>query len=159
MPEERLRHGYSVLGDRVFALLLLAFAAAVFAYTFTFPQPAQPLDPGVTAFPRMVAVMIGVFALVILVRPEEGEALPRRSAAIRVVGTVLLLGVYAVIMDTVGFVVTTTLFLLAELLLIGVRRPTLLIFIPLGVSMGLFYLFRVFLEVPLPVSGLGWLPV
>lgn len=159
MPEERLRRGYSVLGDRVVALLLLAFVAAVFAYTFTFPQPAQPLDPGVTAFPRMVAVMIGIFALFILLRPEEGEMLPKGNAAVRVIGTALLLGIYAVIMDTVGFVLTTALFLLAELLLIGVRRPTLLVSMPLGVSIVLFYLFRMFLGVPLPVSRLGWLPV
>lgn len=147
------------LGDRVSAILLLAFAVTLFAYTFVFPPPAQPLDPGVAAFPRMVSVMIGVLALMILVRPEEGEALPRGSAALRVVVTILLLCVYAVALDSLGFVVTTFMFLLAELLLIGVRRPALLILVPLGVSMGLFYLFRTFLEVPLPVSGLGGLPI
>lgn len=147
------------LGDRVSAGLLLAFAIGVFAYTFTFPAPVQDLDPGVTAFPRMVSVLIGVLALVLLLRPREGEPLPRGWAAIRVVVTVLLLCVYAVVLDSLGFVITTVLFLLAELLLIGVRRPILLALVPLGVGVGLFYLFRVFLEVPLPVSGLGGLPI
>lgn len=148
------------LGDRVAAMLLLAFAVGIFAYTsFTFPPPAQPLDPGVTAFPQMVSVLIGVLAVAILVRPQEGEALPRGRAALRVIGTVLLLVVYAVVLDSVGFVITTAIFLLAELLLIGIRRPAPLILVPLGVSMGLFYLFRGFLEVPLPVSGLGGLPI
>ena len=149
----------SKLGDRVAAGLLLAFAVGVFAYTFTFPAPVQALDPGVTAFPRMVLVLIGVLSLVLLVRPREGEALPRGRVAIRVIVTVLLLGVYAVILDSVGFVITTVLFLLAELLLIGVRRPVLLVLVPLGVGVGLFYLFRVFLDVPLPTSGLGGLPI
>lgn len=147
------------LGDRVAAGLLLVFAVGIFAYTFTFPAPVQPQDPGVTAFPRMVAVLIGVLSVVLLVSPREGEALPRGRAAIRVVITALLLCVYAVILDSVGFVITTVLFLLAELLLIEVRRPVLLVLVPLGVGVGLFYLFRVFLEVPLPTSGLGGLPI
>ena len=138
---------------------MLAFAVGVFAYTFTFPVPVQDLDPGVTAFPRMVTVLIGVLALVLLVRPREGEPLPRGRAAIRVIVTILFLCLYAVVMDSIGFVITTVVFLLAELLLIGVRRPVLLVLVPLGVAVGLFYLFRVFLEVPLPVSGIGGLPI
>lgn len=146
-------------GDRVAAGLLIALAVGVFAYTYTFPTGVQPEDPGVTAFPRMVAVLIGVLALVLLARPGEGESLPRGWPALRVVATLLLLCVYAVVLDSLGFVITTVLFLLAELLLIGVRRPVLLVLVPLGVGVGLFYLFRVFLEVPLPVSGLGGLPI
>lgn len=149
----------SRLGDRVAALLLLALAVFVFAYTFTFPPPTQELDPGVAALPRIIAVLIGVLALVPLVRPEGGEELPRGGAALRVVGTVALLSVYALVLDSVGFVFTTIAFLLAELLLIGVRRPLTLIFVSVGVSLGLFYLFRVLLEVSLPVSGLGGLPI
>lgn len=139
--------------------LLLAFAVGIFAYTFTFPPAAQPLDPGVSAFPRMVLALIGVLSLVLLVRPREGEALPRGWSALQVIGTILLLCVYAVVLDSVGFVITTVSFLLAELLLIGVRRPVFLVLVPLGVGVGLFYLFRVFLEVPLPTSGLGGLPI
>ncbi len=147
------------LGDRIAAGLLLAFSVGVFAYTFTFPAPVQSLDPGVTAFPRMVLVLIGILSLVLLVRPREGEPLPRGRAALRIVATLLLLGVYAVVLDSLGFVITTVSFLLAELLLVGVRRPVLLVLVPLGVGVGLFYLFRVFLEVPLPTSGLGGLPI
>lgn len=149
----------SSLGDRVAGGLLLALAVSVFAYTFTFPAPLQPLDPGVTAFPRMVAVLIGVLSLVLLVRPQEGEALPRGRSTLQVVGTVLLLSVYAVALDRLGFVITTILFLLAELLLIDVRRPVYLILVPLGLGVGLYYIFRVLLEVPLPASGLGGLPI
>lgn len=149
----------SRLGDRVAALLLLALAVFVFAYTFTFPPPAQELDPGLAALPRMIAVLIGVLALVPLARPEEGEALPRGGTALRVVGTVVLLGAYALVIDSLGFVITTVAFLLAELLLIGVRRPLTLILVSVGLSLGLFYLFRILLDVSLPVSGLGGLPI
>lgn len=147
------------LGDRIAAGLLLALAIAVFAYTFTFPPPIQDLDPGMSAFPRIAAVIIGVFALVTLLRPEGGEALPRGGAALRVIVTAVLLFGYALVLDLLGFVLTTVLFLVAVLVLVGVRRPVLLAVVPLGVSLGLFFVFRFFLEVPLPVSGLGGLPI
>lgn len=146
-------------GDRVAAGLLLTLAVGVFAYTFTFPPPTQELDPGVSAFPRMIAVLIAVLSIVLLVRPQSGEALPRGTAAVRVALTVVLLWGYAMVLDYLGFVITSVVFLLAELLLIGVRRPTWLVLAPLGISLLLFYLFRVFLDVPLPVSGLGGLPI
>ena len=147
------------LGDRIAAGLLLALAIAVFAYTSTFPPPIQDLDPGMSVFPRIAAVIIGVFALVPLLRPEGGEALPRGGSALRVIATVVLLFGYALVLDLMGFVLTTVLFLVALLLLVGVRRPVLLVVVPLGVSLGLFFVFRFFLEVPLPVSGLGGLPI
>jgi putative tricarboxylic transport membrane protein len=147
------------LGDRIVAALLLALAVGIFAYTFTFPPTVQPIDPGVTVVPRMVSVLIGVLAVVLFVRPREGERLPRGRAALQVAVTVLLLGLYATVLELLGFVITTVVFLLAELLLLGLRRPVYLITVPLCVGVGLFYLFRVFLDVPLPTSGLGGLPI
>ena len=108
----------------------------------------------------MVAALIGILSVVLLVRPREGEAFTEGM-----VGDpgcrkpCCLLCVYAYTLDSLGFVITTVFFLLAELLLIGVRRPVYLVLVPLGLGVGLFYLFRVFLEVPLPVSGLGGLPI
>lgn len=149
----------ATVGDRVAGALALVLAVGIFAYTFTLPSPAQPTDPGVTALPRMISVLIGVLALVVLARPEEGEPMPRGGSALRVGGSAALLAVYGIVMDGLGFVITTVAFLLAILLLIGVRRPAVLVLVPLVVSVGLFYLFRMLLEVSLPVSGLGGLPI
>jgi putative tricarboxylic transport membrane protein len=146
-------------GDRIAAVILLALAVFVFAYSFTLPAPVQELDPGVAAFPRGLAVLIGLLALVPLLRPQPGEPLPRGIPAWRVIGTVVLLAGYAMILDIAGFVITTVMFVLVELLLLGVRRPVTLIVMPLGVGLGLFYLFRILLGVALPTSGLGGLPI
>ncbi|WP_026820482.1 tripartite tricarboxylate transporter TctB family protein [Arthrobacter castelli] len=146
-------------GDRVAAVILLALAVFVFAYSFTMPDPVQELDPGVAAFPRGLAVLIGVLALVPLFRPQPGEALPRGLYAGRVIGTVALLAGYAMVLDIIGFVITTVAFTLAELFLLGIRRPVTLIVMPLGVGLGLFYVFRTLLGVALPTSGLGGLPI
>lgn len=146
-------------GDRIAAIILLALAVFVFAESFTMPDPVQKLDPGVAAFPRGLAVLIGVLALVPLFRPQPGEPLPQGRYAWRVIGTVLLLAGYAMVLDLIGFVITTILFILAELLLLGIRRPVTLIAMPFGVGLGLFYIFRTLLGVALPTSGLGGLPI
>lgn len=146
-------------GDRIAAVILLALAVFVFAYSFTMPDPVQELDPGVAAFPRGLAVIIGILALVPLFRPQPGEPLPKGLYAWRVIGTVVLLVGYSMVLDIIGFVITTVLFTVAELLLLGVRRPVTLVVMPLGVALGLFYIFRTLLGVALPTSGLGGLPV
>lgn len=147
------------LGDRIAALVLLALAMFVIIDGSSFPAPVQPLDPGIAAFPQMTAGLLGALALVLLLRPEDGEPLPRGVPAVRLLGTVTLLLIYALTLDVVGFVISTTFFLLATLLLIGVRRTVVVALISVGVSLGLFYLFRVVLGVSLPTSGLGGLPI
>lgn len=147
------------LNDRIAGLLLLALAVFVFVYSGTLPAPIQDLDPGVGFFPRMLAVVIGVLALVPLLKPQDWDPLPRGVVAWHVIGTALLLFGYALVMDTLGFVITTVVFVLAELLLLGARHPLILIGMPLVVSLGLFYLFRSVLDVPLPTAGWGGLPI
>jgi putative tricarboxylic transport membrane protein len=147
------------LGDRVAGLLLLALAVFVYVYSGTLPAPVQDLDPGVGFFPRMLAVLIGVLALVPLLKPEEWDPLPRGIVAWHVIGTAVLLFGYALVVETLGFVITTVVFVLVELLLLGARRPVTLIAMPLVVGLGLFYLFRSVLDVPLPVAGWGGLPI
>ncbi|WP_298587829.1 tripartite tricarboxylate transporter TctB family protein [uncultured Kocuria sp.] len=147
------------LGDRIAGLLLLGLAVFVYVYSGRLPAPIQDLDPGVGYFPRMLAVLIGVLALVPLLRPQEWERMPRGVIAWHVLGTAALLFFYALAIDTLGFVITTVVFVLAELLLLGARKPLTLVLMPLGVSLGLFYLFRSVLDVPLPTAGWGGLPI
>lgn len=144
--------------DRLVASILIVFAVVVFAYTYTFPAPSQALDPGVAAMPRLMLGTIFVLALVPLIRPQECEKLPRGSGVVRILGTIVLLLAYAFAIDELGFVISTAVFLVAELLLIGVRHWLPLVAMPLVTSFGLYYLFRAALDVPLPRGGFGGIP-
>lgn len=137
-------------GDIAATLLLLIFAVTMFVLTLDFPTPGQPNDPGTAAFPRMIAVALGVLALAQLLRPGEAGALPRGGAALRVCGILALLFVYAALFEALGFVIATMLFLLGALLLAGIKQVPYLILVPVGVSVVLFYLFYELLEVSLP---------
>lgn len=146
------------IGDRVVAVCLIGFTVFIFVYTGSFPAASQPLDPGIGAFPRIVAGLIGLLALILLAKPQEWEQFPRGSGAVRVVGTVVLVYLYYLALQPLGFVITTSLFLVLHLLLIGVRKPIPIIVVTAVGGYGLFSLFRNLLDVPLPTSGIGGLP-
>jgi putative tricarboxylic transport membrane protein len=131
--------------------LLLAFAAAGFVLTLGFPAPAQPIDPGPAAFPRLIVGGLAIFALLQLLEPSKGEEpLPRGRQALKVVGVLVLLLVYAVVLKPLGFIVSTIIFLVGALILAGVRRPLPLVLMPVGLAVVLFYVFYELLRVSLP---------
>jgi putative tricarboxylic transport membrane protein len=137
-------------GNLVAAGLLLAVAAAVVFLTLDFPPPGDPNDPGAGTFPRMIAGLLAGCGLLLLFQRSETEPLPRGSGLLRVAGVVVLLGGYAALLEPLGFVLASVLFLAAALLLAGVRRPLLLAVLPPGISLALFYVFYVLLRVSLP---------
>lgn len=142
------------------AALALLLAVGAFAVTFGFPPPAEANDPGAAAFPRLVAVGLAVLSVAQLVRPGSGEPLPGGGNALRVVGVLVLLLVYSVLLEPLGFILATVLFLFGTLLLAEVRKPLPLALIPVGVSAALFYLFYELLRVSLPTGLIeGVLPI
>ncbi len=140
----------SRLGDRIVAGILLALAVGMFAYTLTFPGTLQPTDPGTAAFPRILAVALGVLALALLLRPDEVSLLPERAGAFPMVGIIVLTAVYAAVLPILGFLISTIAYLAGALLLMKVRKPVYLVVVPIIVSITLFALFGLLLEVPLP---------
>jgi putative tricarboxylic transport membrane protein len=137
-------------GNRVFAVLLLILAVGMFAATLGFPPPGQADDPGTATFPRMLAGALLALAVLQFLRPGEMEDLPRGGAAIRVSAIVALLLVYAVVLEPLGFMLATMLFLAVALVLAGARSLLSLTLIPVGVSFALFYVFNQLLSVSLP---------
>lgn len=137
-------------GDIVAGVVLLALVVTVFVITLDFPPPGQPNDPGTAAFPRLVAGALGVLAVMLLVRPEQGEPLPRARDALRVAGVVGLLLFYVAILEPLGFILATIIFLVGALLLAGARSLLVLVLMPAGVSVALFYVFYELLRVSLP---------
>jgi len=62
---------------------------------------------------------------------------------------------YLLLMPTIGFIVSTILFLLVLLYILETRNVFVLLGIPVGMSLVIFYIFTVYLRVRLP-SGTIW---
>jgi cell division protein FtsW (lipid II flippase) len=137
----------------------MALLAVVF-YTFgTFTQSINPDDPGPGFYPRTLSVLLFIVALAQIVLSwrkkvephEKGKEVAERGGfSWRVfIGTMLLSVLYGFVFDKASYLVTTTCFLLAMMILGGVRKWYVLLCVAIGYSMATYYLFGQVLMVPL----------
>lgn len=141
-----------LLADRLIGGIVLALATGLALATFGFPPSAQDSDPGTGALPRLVAGALGVLGILLLLRPEPASVAPAPGTRRRMTAIVVLTVVYVLVVETVGFPVTTFLFLVGAIRIMGVRRVPPLLLVPLLVTGVLYYLFAQLLAVYLPAG-------
>jgi len=116
------------LHDSLLGALLLALAAALFAYTFTFPDmPGQRYGPAL--FPRLIALGIMACGLVIAVRGwrsgrpwlEWSEPLQRLSGWLALLAMPAAIGFYLIAAERLGFLPTAAILVAALCAWLGVR--------------------------------------
>lgn len=143
-------HHLSRKGNVTAAGLLLIIGILVFTQTAGMDESSASSDPGAAGYPRLIAgALIGLAVLLSTQRGTDAP-LPSRADGLRVIGAAVLLIVYALALEVIGYIAATALFLAAALLLMGIRRWLLLTLIPLGLSVALFYLFYTIFGVSLP---------
>ena len=139
--------------DTLIGAVLLVLSVAVFWHTFTFPAiPGQPY--GAALFPRTVSIGLAIVSvLLILQGMRSGEPLLRvrggangRLLAFTV--TVASLFFYLLLSDVLGFIICSTLMLIALMWSYGVR-PKLLLPLSLGGTLVIHTAFFKLLHVPL----------
>lgn len=139
----------------------MAVVAAAFYGLATFTQTINPVDPGPAFYPRIVSLLLLVAAVAQAVQTwRSGRAsagAPRRTPGAwagpawrYVLGTLLLSVVYVFLFDKVPYAVGAAGFLLAVMLLAGVRRWRVLFGAALGYAVVTYYVFGYVLTVPLP---------
>lgn len=152
MPPVSMRNA-----DIVAAVLLLPVCVYVFYESGTWPIPPDMGNPA--WIPRGVAVCLLVAAGLLLVRALQGRslALPARLAGVdraRVLWVAVLTGVHVLLLERLGFIVTTAPYLFGFGLALGERRWGRLAMFAVVVPVAIYLLFDATLNVPLPR---GWL--
>ena len=148
------------INDAIWGALFILGAAAIVIHVQAFPRiPGQNVGPGL--FPGSIAVGIGVCGLILVFRGLRARApnggawfmLPEwlRSSK-HVLGFAVLVAVnvfYLVAVDSLGFLITAFVYLLA---MMGVLRVRLLHAVPIAIAATLVihYAFYKLLKVPLP---------
>lgn len=118
-------------------------------------------DLGANFFPHVLVIAIGLFSIVLFVRtlvlsPATSTApAMTKQAMLRVGLSILLCIVYAWLYEWSGFYVSTALFSFAFLLLVGEKRPRVILTFIVGMEMFLYVGFYKILEVSLP-EGTLW---
>lgn len=141
-----------LIGAGIFLLL----GIITFAQTSGLDETGASHDPGAAGYPRLLAGTLIVLAMILSFQKDggEGETTVRGGNALRVVGTIGLLIVYAALMEPLGYILSTSVFLVATMLLMGIRNIAGLIALPVGLSLANFYIFYVAFGVSLPYAFL-----
>ncbi len=137
--------------DRVAGSLLVALGAATGAESLTFTV-AFPTDPvGPRGLPLLCAIVLVVGGLALIARPGLVRAWPPRDRLLRAAAGGSIFALYGVLLDPLGFAITTTLSVTAlGILFHGSFSKSLVSGIL--VTAGLWYLFQYVLGIPLPAG-------
>ena len=136
----------------------MALLAVVFYSLGSFTQGINPDDPGPAFYPRLLSVLLFAFSFAQIIlswrtkeegQPEEAPGKKGRSPQKLILGTLLLSIAYGIVFEKVSYVLTTTCFLLAMMLLGGVRRWLVLLSVALCYSLATYFLFGDVLMIPL----------
>ncbi len=114
--------------------------------------------PGFFPFGLAIALILLSLALIFKTRAKDKIAAPfwpERTWLRPLLGMVILI-FYALVVERVGFVITTFIFLVAWMWVIERLRWWTIISISVGTTVGLYLIFSLLLEVPLPAGLLQW---
>jgi len=116
--------------------------------------------PGPGFFPFGLAICLILLSLVLIFRNWKKKSLPapfwHRRTWLRPLLAVVILVFYALVIGKLGFIITTFIFLLIWMGVIERLRWRTLISISIGTTVVIYLIFRLFLEVPLPLGFLKW---
>lgn len=154
--------------DIALSLGILALSGLGWLATDALPTGLR-LDPlGPAYFPRFVLISLAMLATALLVRsiwaarrgpatpssttPTAGEteAAPSPISYPRMLGVLALSIGYVLLMDALGYLVSSVLYVAAVLVLLRVRRPLAIALCAVGLPAVLYALFGWLLGVPLP---------
>lgn len=98
------------LNDRIFGILMLTLAVAYGWGATQFPVPFGGSEAvGPETFPIIIAVVLALSSLYLIVKPDPDNAWPRRRTALELVIAVLVLIAYTLLLEPLGFIVSTLL--------------------------------------------------
>lgn len=141
--------------DRVFGAFALILAIAYGLYARTFESGLQvAMDPlGASTFPYLLAILLGITGVYLIVRPDPSPHWPDRRHLLEMAATILVLIIYATVLEEIGFVLAT----FAAVAFIGWRlgaRPVGAVANGIAVAIVLYVLFDRILGLPLPLGPL-----
>jgi hypothetical protein len=132
------------------AAALLLMAMGLFWASGLLPDAADPNDVGAAGFPRLVAVVMIVFAALLIVQtlktPEANRAVGRTKP--RTLLFLLLTLVHAAAIPFVGYYAAASVWLAATLFLLGSRIGAVLV--PIGFVSFIWLVFGQVFNIPLP---------
>lgn len=143
-------------GEAATAAVLAAVAASIFVETAGYPASLVPGAPGPAFFPRFLAVILGLLAVLLAVRAfrRDGEAasapVGSEGAAGRITAVFLMVVVFLAAVGALGFFVLLPPLLAGVMAVMGERRIGALLAVPLLFDLFVYVVFYRLFSVDLP---------
>jgi hypothetical protein len=144
-----------------------AILISIFIYILTFfVRDFGAVSIGPDFVPRIVSILFGILGIIILFQgihalrtgPEVQPSSVKKANKHGVIKSFLLLCGYISLLDTIGFIIMTTVYLFFQMTLLSPvrqRRYALFAFVALFTSISTYYLFVGFFQVMIPAGILG----
>ncbi|GGO82008.1 membrane protein [Marinobacterium nitratireducens] len=141
-----------MIGDRILGVLLLLLAVAYGWEAAHFPEPfggAEAVGP--ETFPIMLSIILGLSSLYLIVRPDADEPWPHLAMLGELAFVLVILAIFATMLQPVGFIPATTLMVGVLCWRMG-ARPLPAFLTGIGSAVVVFVLFNFMLELHLPAG-------
>jgi putative tricarboxylic transport membrane protein len=149
--------------DKIIGLIMLIFSLFIIEESYRMPNVAGNFEPGIRFLPFWLGVLMACLSIFLMINAwrKSAEAtkkklLPNRQALLSIVLIIVGLAVYISLLETLGFLIITTLF---NIFLLGVvmrARWKMTLGVGIGTSVAIYVLFQILLEVPLPKNAFGF---
>jgi putative tricarboxylic transport membrane protein len=146
--------------DFISALTLLALALAALLEASKLPF-GRVGSPQAGFFPLILAVLLAIFSLVFLAqaigmhKAEPGDSRGRSTTWTKIVLAVGALIVFGLLFESLGYIISTFLFIAFLLRVVERQRWSSVVVIALFTSLGTYLVFGLLLNTPLPGGMLG----
>ena len=135
----------------------------IFAFLGVFVAQLGEISAEAKGYPMFLIICSALLTGALLIksirsyrREQTGEADPMfKQIMLLVITYTLLFAAYIFLLDKIGYILSTLLFVVISLLMLQVRKLPVLVLLPLGLTFAMYFLFTKFLMVTLP-SG-SWL--
>ena len=145
--------------DILSGLFLLVVSLAILGGSLQL-QVGTLTAPGAGFFPLVTGLVLGIFSVLIIAQARETGKVPVRfwaPAANRkgIYLSFLFILVYALLLERLGFIVSTTLFFILFSRYVSGHRWTTAVFFALVTSLATYFVFNLLLHAPLPEGIMG----
>jgi len=136
--------------DRLISLILLVLSVCVIVYSNQFPVRSQS-ETGPAFFPQLISYFMILLSLILFLKSffveDRSINFERWKSLLISVG---IMTFYVIGFLYIGFVVTSTLSLVAFMWIMNIRRPLHLVTVSISSSVIVYVLFTKLFQVPLP---------
>ncbi|HID39042.1 MAG TPA: hypothetical protein EYP36_05955 [Calditrichaeota bacterium] len=145
-------------GEIVISLILMAISFFLYSQTFNFPLGKLSKTAGPAAMPRMWIYGLLIFNLWLIIKSIRGNTIKETTnngkKVFKAAGLVLLTTVYLLVVETLGYYLSTFLFLIVGMYWMAYRRHAFIFIISAGFTLFSYYVFQIILMVPLPKGSI-----